>query len=78
MILRGEIDVVLDRYISYLECVREHAETALKENWRRRRFDEVSLESCGLERVPLGIASQQLHIANILTLYNEFKAEQGL
>jgi cyclase len=76
VILRGEIDVVLDRYISYLECVYEKAETALNENWRRRQINEIPLEDCGLERVPLGIASHQLHIANILSLYNRLKAER--
>jgi len=76
VILRGEIEVVMDRYISYLECVREKAETALNENWRRRRINEIALEDCGLERVPLGIASHQLHIANILSIYNQLKAER--
>ena len=76
VILRGEVDVVMDLYIDYLNCVREQAEQVLKKGRDRKEIWEIPLETCGLERVPLGIASHQLHVANILSVYDKLKAEQ--
>ncbi|MGC9347282.1 MAG: MBL fold metallo-hydrolase [Anaerolineae bacterium] len=78
VILRGEVQVVMDRYIDYLMCVRDLAEKALNEGWDERDIWDTPLEACGLERVPLGIASHQLHIANILNLYNRLAAGEEL
>ena len=76
VILRGEVTTVMDRYISYLECVREQAQKVLDKGRDRKEIWDVPLETCGLERVPLGIASHQLHIANILSVYDHLKAER--
>ncbi len=76
VILRGEIKTVMDEYISYLNCVRDQAETVLKQGRDRKEIWDIPLETCGLERVPLGIASHQLHVANILSIYDRLKAEQ--
>lgn len=76
VILRGEIDVVMDLYIDYLHCIREQAEKVLTKGRDRKEIWDIALETCGLERVPLGIASHQLHVANILSIYDKLKAEQ--
>lgn len=76
VILRGEVQSVLDRYIAYLESVREKAQQTLKKGHDRKEIWNIPLEDCGLERVPLGIASHQLHVANILSVYDKLKAEQ--
>ncbi|MBN2006347.1 MAG: MBL fold metallo-hydrolase [Anaerolineae bacterium] len=76
VILRGEIKTVLDRYIHYLENVRKKAEKILRDGRDRKHIWNVTLEDCGLERVPLGIASQRLHVANILSIYDKLKAER--
>jgi cyclase len=76
VILRGEVTTVMDLYISYLEAVREQAELVLKKGKDRKEIWNIPLETCGLERVPLGIASHQLHVANILSVYDKLKAEQ--
>lgn len=76
VILRGEVQVVIDRYIAYLECVYEQAETTLRQGRERKEILDISLEACGLERVPLGIASHRLHAANILSVYDKLKAAQ--
>lgn len=77
VILRGEVKAVMDQYISYLECVQQHAERALDEGRARKELWDIPLEACGLERVPLGIASHQLHIANILSVYDRLVAERA-
>lgn len=76
VILRGEVTTVMDQYISYLECVREQAQRVLDKGRDRKEIWDIPLETCGLERVPLGIASHQLHVANILSVYDRLKAEQ--
>ncbi len=76
VILRGEVNTVMDLYISYLECVREQAEHVLKKGRDRKEIWDIPLEICGLERVPLGVASHQLHVANIFSVYDKLKAEQ--
>ena len=76
VILRGEVNTVMDLYISYLDCVREQAEQVLRKGKDRKEIWDIPLETCGLERVPLGVASHQLHVANILSVYDKLKAEQ--
>jgi glyoxylase-like metal-dependent hydrolase (beta-lactamase superfamily II) len=77
VILRGEVQVVLDRYINYLNCVHQQAEAILADGKDRKHILNIPLEECGLERVPLGIASHQLHVANILSVYDKLKVEQS-
>ncbi len=76
VILRGEVKVVMDQYIHYLECVRREAAAVLKKGRDRKELWEVPLEKCGLERVPLGIASHQLHVANLMSVFDKLKAER--
>ncbi len=76
VILRGEVQAVLDRYIAYLECVEEQARKVLEKDEPRESIREIPLERCGLERVPLGIASHALHVANILRVYDVLKEEE--
>ncbi len=75
VILRGEVQSVLDRYIAYLECVEEQARKVLKAGEPRESLREIPLERCGLERVPLGIASHALHAANLFRIYDTLKEE---
>jgi glyoxylase-like metal-dependent hydrolase (beta-lactamase superfamily II) len=76
VILRGEVDTVMDLYLDYLTCVEEKAREVLEEEKPRDVIWDIPLEDCGLERVPLGVASHQLHVANIFTIYDQLKAEQ--
>ncbi len=76
VILRGEIEEVLTRYINYIECVHKHAEAVLKAKKDRKELAKISLEACGLERVPLGLASHRLHTANLFSVYDQLKAAQ--
>ncbi len=76
VILRGEVNTVLDQYIHYLECVRQQAASVLQQGRDRKEIWDIPLEKCGLERVPLGIASHQLHVANILSVYDRLQAER--
>lgn len=76
VILRGEVQEVMDTYIHYLECVHTKASEVFKKGKPRKSLWDVPLETCGLERVPLGIASHQLHVANMLSIYDKLRAAQ--
>lgn len=76
VILRGEVNAVLNQYIRYLHCVHQQAASVLKRGRDRKEIWDIPLEKCGLERVPLGIASHQLHVANILSVYDRLRAAQ--
>ncbi|HQE92695.1 MAG TPA: MBL fold metallo-hydrolase [Anaerolineae bacterium] len=76
VILRGEVQIVMDRYITYLECVYKKARNMLRLGRDRKEIWNIPLEDCGLERVPLGIASHRLHVANIMSIYDKLKAGQ--
>ncbi|MCD4738897.1 MAG: MBL fold metallo-hydrolase [Anaerolineae bacterium] len=76
VILRGEVNTVMDRYINYLTCMEEKTRKLLDDNKPRDLIWDIPLEACGLERVPLGLGSQQLHSANIFSIYDQLKAER--
>ncbi len=76
VILRGEIDDVLSRYIRYIECVAKKAAAAVAAGHERKELTKVTLEACGLDRVPLGLASHRLHTANLYSVYDQLKAAQ--
>ncbi|MGC9398213.1 MAG: MBL fold metallo-hydrolase [Anaerolineae bacterium] len=76
VILRGEVQTVMDLYIDYLTCVEEQARKTLENDEPRDTIWDIPLERCGLERVPLGIASHQLHVANILSVYDQLRQEE--
>ncbi len=76
VILRGEVQEVMNTYIRYLECVAGKANEAFQQGKPRKSLWDVPLEACGLERVPLGIASHQLHAANMLSIYDQLQREQ--
>jgi glyoxylase-like metal-dependent hydrolase (beta-lactamase superfamily II) len=75
VILRGEVDTVMDLYLDYLTCVEEKAREIIEKDQPRDTIWDIPLEDCGLERVPLGVASHQLHVANIFTMHDQLKAE---
>jgi len=77
VILRGEVDEVLTRYIRYIECVVKKAEEAVKAGKERKDLAKISLEACGLERVPFGLASHRLHAANLYSVYDQLKTAQA-
>ncbi|MBN1486354.1 MAG: MBL fold metallo-hydrolase [Anaerolineae bacterium] len=76
VILRGEVQIVLDRYLRYLERMYKKAAGVFENGREREALWKIPLEDCGLERVPLGIASHQLHVANMMRVYDQLKAEQ--
>jgi hypothetical protein len=75
IILRGEVKDVVATSLSYLDAIEEKVVKAVEEDkgggkgtgWESLVADNI--ESCGLSRIPLNGLVQQIHVANLLALY---------
>ena len=71
IILRGEIKEIIQRNIDYLDQIEEKVAQAVRQGTAgREALKHDSIESCGLSRIPLNGLVQQIHVANLLTLYD--------
>ena len=80
IILRGEVKDVVAISLSYLDAIEEKVERAIEKDkgrgkgagWESLVGDNI--ESCGLSRIPLNGLVQQIHVANLLALYERMAA----
>jgi cyclase len=70
VILRGEINETLDSSVRYLETIQSRVTKAIAAQKPRDAMREISIESCGKSRISLNGLVQQLHTANLLSLYD--------
>lgn len=70
VILRGEVQVVIQRCIDYLDRIQELAAEAVSQGKGRESLLHANVEECGLPRVALDGLAQQFHAANLLFLYD--------
>ena len=70
VILRGEINETLDSSVRYLETIQSKVAKALAAQKPREAMREITIESCGRSRIPLNGLVQQLHTANLYSLYD--------
>ncbi|MCX7681773.1 MAG: MBL fold metallo-hydrolase [Anaerolineae bacterium] len=75
VVLRGEVQSVIQASLNYLDAIEEKAAKAA-----RRRNREIllhnNIESCGLSRIPLNGLVQRIHVANLLYLYENLVASE--
>lgn len=71
VILRGEVDDVAQISLDYLDDIEELVNEAIKSGKSREELKQSSIESFGLSRVPLNGLVQQIHVANLLYLYDQ-------
>ena len=74
VLLRGEIDDTLDAQIEYLRCVDRQVRERIA-GVPRNGLNEITVEDCGLSRIPLGGLANRLHQANLMTLYDAYRSE---
>jgi len=77
IVLRGEINEVLDSNIRYLGVIQSKVAKAIAANEPRENMSKISIESCGKSRLPLNGLVQQLHAANLLSLYDRMTTQQS-
>jgi cyclase len=70
VVLRGEINETIDSSVRYLETIQTKVAKAIAADKPREAMREISIESCGKSRIPLNGLVQQLHTANLLSLYD--------
>ncbi len=75
VLLRGEIDDVIDSNIAYLETIQRVAREYVQAGQPRQALARVDIESCGKSRIPLGGLVQSLHRANLFYLYDRYRSE---
>ena len=75
VLLRGEIEETLDANIAYLRTVDRLVRERIARGVPRTGILDITIEECGLSRIPLGGLVQKLHQANLLTLYDIYRSE---
>lgn len=75
VLLRGEIEDTLNAQIAYLRCVDRMVRERIARGVPRNALSDITVEDCGLSRIPLGGLAIRLHQANLLTLYDAYRSE---
>ncbi len=75
VILRGEVQGVIQASLNYLDAIEEKAAKAVKRR-NREALLHNNIESCGLSRIPLNGLVQQVHVANLLYLYDSMVTQE--
>jgi cyclase len=70
VILRGEVQDVVRASLAYLDAIEALVAKTIKSGKGKKALQRVSIESCGLSRIPLSGLVQQIHVANLLSLYD--------
>ncbi len=76
VVLRGEVEEVIQGDLDYLATLREHVERALDKGLPVEALNTIDIESCGKSRIPLNGLVQDLHLANLHALYRTLRAER--
>lgn len=75
VLLRGEIEETLDANIHYLKTIDRQVREHIARGVPRNGVLGITIEECGLSRIPLGGLSLRLHQANLLYLYDQYRGD---
>ena len=78
VLLRGEVQETLDINIHYLNTIDRLVRERIARGVPRNGILDITIEECGLSRIPLGGLVQRLHQANLLALYDGYRAQMKL
>jgi len=70
VILRGEVEGIVDASLKYLDAIEKKVAKAIKNGKGKEWLQKIDIESCGLSRIPLNGLVQQIHTANLMALYD--------
>lgn len=77
VILRGEMEGVIQSDLEYLRRIREAVGEVVAAGKTAEALPAISIESCGKSRVPLNGLVTDLHQANLRALYEQLTQEQS-
>ncbi len=75
VILRGEVQSVVQNDLDYLSKIRDEVSAVLHNNQPVEALNEIDIESCGKSRIPLNGLVSDLHRANLHRLYDELRED---
>jgi len=78
VLLRGEVQEALDTSIEYLQAIERIAQEKAQSGAPRSDLLATDIESCGRSRIPLDGMVQRLHHANLLHLYDLYRARMAV
>ena len=70
VVLVGEVDKAVDASLDYLDAIEEKVTHAIESGEGKDALRTDDVESTGLSRLPLHGQVQQIHVANLLALYD--------
>ncbi len=70
VVLVGEVDKAVAASLDYLDAVEEKVTEAIQSGEGKFALREDDIESTGLSRLPLQGQVQQIHVSNLLALYD--------
>lgn len=71
VLLRGEVPETIETSIQYLETIQERVSAVVDSGTPKESLQHINIEECGKSRIPLNGLVQQLHIANLVHLYDK-------
>lgn len=74
VLLRGEIDETVDGNLAYLRAIERKVRALVDKGLPPSALKQVTIESCGKSRIPLGGLVVRLHQANLEYLYEQMTA----
>jgi cyclase len=77
VLLRGEITETIKTSVKYLKTIQKHARAAVESGAPKESLQRIGIEECGKSRIPLNGLVQQLHVANLMYLYDKFSGSDG-
>ena len=77
VLLRGELSEAVETNIRYLETIWGKARSAVESGAPKESLQRIGIEECGKSRIPLNGLVQQLHVANLMHLYDEILAHKA-
>jgi cyclase len=69
VVLRGEVPDIVDASLAYLDAIEDLVARAVQSGDGSALLMKSDIEECGMSRVPLNGLVQQIHRANLLSLY---------
>jgi hypothetical protein len=74
-VLVGEVKKAVDASLGYLDAIEEKVTHAIESGEGKDSLRTDDVESTGLSRLPLHGQVQQIHVANLLALYDRRSSE---
>jgi len=74
VLLRGEIPEAIKTSIQYLEKIQERVRAIVESGASKESLRRVDIQACGKSRIPLNGMVQQLHVTNLMHLYDKMVA----